>query len=170
MARFNTSSLAFAIGAALVLLRCGRWAQSEVCSGAIPKLESACKEFVLKPGPQMDPSFRCCLFILGADIPCVCTNIPKIQKMSSAWRRLHTSVTSAGNLWRVDQNAEVRSPSFSFRSLFLFVVFTDLHIEVSVNYWFQIIRYPRHDPCKTSMLDSSRTTEEIKRMYQLLTK
>lgn len=47
------------------------------CIGSIPKLAFLCQRFVLKNGPQIDPSAQCCEVIKNADIPCICSHIPK---------------------------------------------------------------------------------------------
>ena len=77
MAVLNMRSLVFAMTIAVIFLFSGSRAQDEPCNGDVLKLTSLCKDFVLKPGPQKDPSPECCQVIKSADVPCVCDNIPK---------------------------------------------------------------------------------------------
>lgn len=51
-------------------------AYAEPCGGDLIKLFEACKEYILIPGEQKDPSKDCCDVVQHADLPCVCQNIP----------------------------------------------------------------------------------------------
>ncbi|ONK78449.1 uncharacterized protein A4U43_C02F18900 [Asparagus officinalis] len=77
MSVLNMRSSVVAAAIVAIFLLSAHRTQAEVCNGDLTKLGEVCQQFVLKPGPQKDPSPECCQVIQSADVPCCCANIPK---------------------------------------------------------------------------------------------
>jgi len=77
MTILNTRPLIFVIAIEVIFIFLGSRAEAEACKGDVPTLAASCKDFVLKPIPQKDPSPECGQIIKKADVPCVCDVISK---------------------------------------------------------------------------------------------